>query len=299
MGHALMVEGLRKSYGTTRAVDGLDLSVHEGEIFGILGPNGSGKTTTVECSYGLRRADAGRIRLLGRDPHTDSDSLRSLVGVQLQDSALPDRMRVCEAVGLFATLARQPVDVGQALEQWGLAHKRTASYASLSGGQKQRLHIALALVTHPRLVFLDEMTTGLDPNARREVWQLIEQVRADGTTVVLVSHFMDEAQRLCDRVAIMARGRIVAQGTPAQLMREHGGRTSVSFEVSPGTALPDLAGIKGVEHVRVGDGRIDLQGRGPFLVHLGQALAEHGLDDVELMVEQPGLEEAYLRLVGG
>lgn len=298
MGHALAVEGLRKCYGKTRAVDGLDLSVDEGEIFGILGPNGSGKTTTVECSYGLRRPDAGRIRLLGRDPRTGFESLRSLVGTQLQDSALPDRIRVWEAVQLFAALARQPVDLVQVLQQWGLAHKRTASYASLSGGQKQRLHVALALVTHPRLVFLDEMTTGLDPNARREVWQLIDQVRGEGTTVVLVSHFMDEAQRLCDRVAIMARGRVVAQGTPAELVRSHGGWTSVSFSVAPGSAPPDLSGVKGVEQVRVIDGRIELQGAGPFLVNLGQALVAQGLDDVELIVDQPSLEDAYLRLVG-
>jgi ABC-2 type transport system ATP-binding protein len=298
MARALLVEGLRKYYGTTRAVDGVDLTVDEGEIFGILGPNGSGKTTTVECSYGLRRADAGRIRLLGRDPHTDSENLRSLVGVQLQDSALPDRIRVWEAIQLFAALARQRVDIKQVLRQWDLAEKRAASYASLSGGQKQRLHVALALVTHPELVFLDEMTTGLDPNARREVWQLIEQVRREGTTVVLVSHFMDEAQRLCDRVAIMAKGRVVAQGTPAQLVRTHGGWTSVSFSVAPGSALPDLGGVKGVEHVRVLDGRVEVEGSGPLLVNLGQALAAQDLSDVELIVNQPNLEDAYLTVVG-
>lgn len=297
MDRALIVEGLRKFYRATRAVDDVSLSVAEGEIFGILGPNGSGKTTTVECSYGLRAADAGRIRVLGRDPRSDSDSLRSMVGAQLQDSALPDRILVWEALRLFATLARQPVDLTQVLDQWGLTHKRTASYASLSGGQKQRLHVALALVTRPRLVFLDEMTTGLDPNARQEVWQLIEQVRRDGTTVVLVTHFMDEAQRLCDRVAIMVGGHVVAEGTPAHLVRDHGGPTHVRFDAPAGAALPDLDGIKGIQEVRVAGGRVEVAGSGPFLVGLGHRLACSDLDDVELTVTQPGLADAYLRLV--
>jgi ABC-2 type transport system ATP-binding protein len=300
MGHALEVEGLRKYYGATRAVDGLDLLVGEGEIFGILGPNGSGKTTTVECSYGLRAADSGRIRLFGLDPRSDAGRLRTLVGAQLQDSALPDRIRVWEALRLFAALARQPVDLAEVLEQWGLTHKRNASYASLSGGQKQRLHVALALVTRPRLVFLDEMTTGLDPNARREVWEVVEHVRREGTTVVLVTHFMDEAQRLCDRVAVMAGGRVVAQGTPALLVRDHGGQTRVILQAPAGAALPDFGLVKGVDEVAgVTDGRVEVRGSGPFLVGLGHALSMAGLDDVELTVSQPGLEDAYVRLVGG
>jgi ABC-2 type transport system ATP-binding protein len=297
MSHALAVEGLRKRYGATQAVDGLDLTVDEGEIFGILGPNGSGKTTTVECSYGLRTADEGRIRVFGVDPQSDPDALRTLVGAQLQDSALPDRIRVWEALRLFAALSRQSVHVASVLAEWGLDVKRGASYGSLSGGQRQRLHVALALVTKPRLVFLDEMTTGLDPNARREVWDLVEQVRRDGTTVVLVTHFMDEAQRLCDRVAVMARGRIVAQGTPASLVREHGGGTRVSFEVPADAALPDLAAIGGVESVEVDGGRVEVLGNGAFLVGLGHALTVAGLSDVELSVRQPSLDDAYVRLV--
>jgi ABC-2 type transport system ATP-binding protein len=182
--------------------------VDEGEIFGLLGPNGSGKTTTVECAYGLRRADAGQIRVFGLDPQSDPDSVGRIVGVQLQDSALPDRLRVGEALHLFSALARRPVDEASLLDQWGLAGKRMASFASLSGGQRQRLLVALALVTRPRLVFLDEMTTGLDPNARREVWEVVEQVRREDATVVLVTHFMDEAQRLCDRVAVLLDGQV-------------------------------------------------------------------------------------------
>jgi ABC-2 type transport system ATP-binding protein len=295
--HALVVEGLRKHYGATRAVDGVDLVVEEGEIFGLLGPNGSGKTTTVECTHGLRVPDAGRIRILGLDPHSDPSALRTLVGAQLQDSALPDRIRVAEALRLFAALVRQPVDVAVALEQWGLAHKRNASYASLSGGQRQRLHVALALVTRPKLVFLDEMTTGLDPNARREVWEVIEQVRREGTTVVLVTHFMDEAERLCDRLAVMAGGRIVAQGTPAQLVRDHGGQTRVRLDVPAGSVLPDLASLKGVDQVEVGDGSVAILGSGPFLPGLGHALVEGGLSTVEMDVRQPSLEDAYVGLV--
>lgn len=297
MSHAVLVEGLYKAYGATRAVDGVDLAVAEGEIFGLLGPNGSGKTTTVECAYGLRTVDAGRIRVFGVDPQSDPDGVGRLVGAQLQDSTLPDRMKVGEAVHLFSALARRSVDEASLLEQWGLAGKRRASYGSLSGGQRQRLHVALALATRPRLVFLDEMTTGLDPNARREVWGLVEQVRREGTTVVLVTHFMDEAQRLCDRVAVLVGGRVAASGTPGQLMNAYGGGTRVRFGVPPTARLPALDRVTGVLAVSCHDGRVEVRGTGPFLVGLCHALAGAGLDDVELAVDQPSLEDAYVRLV--
>jgi ABC-2 type transport system ATP-binding protein len=296
MGLALAVDQLRKTYGETVAVDGVSLTVQEGEIFGILGPNGSGKTTTVECAYGLRKADSGRIRVFDVDPQSDPDAVGRLVGAQLQDSALPDRMRVWEAIHLFSALARRHVDETRLLDEWGLGAKRAASFASLSGGQRQRLLVALALVTRPRLVFLDEMTTGLDPNARREVWELVQQVRREGTTVVLVTHFMDEAQRLCDRVAVLLGGRVVALGTPAQLVTDHGGGTRVRFTASE-AVLPDLRGIKGVNDVSMRDGQVEVRGSGPFLVGLGHALASNGLDSVELVVAQPSLEDAYVRLV--
>jgi len=296
VGLALVIDDLRKSYGDAPAVDGISLSVQEGEIFGILGPNGSGKTTTVECAYGLRRADSGRIRVFDVDPQSDPDALGRLVGAQLQDSALPDRMRVGEAIHLFAALARRPVDEARLLDEWGLAAKRTASYGSLSGGQRQRLLVALALVGRPRLVFLDEMTTGLDPSARREVWELVRRVRHDGATVVLVTHFMDEAQRLCDRVAVLRGGRMVAQGTPAELVADHGGGTRVRFTASA-DALPDLTSVTGVSEVIARDGHVEVRGAGPFLVGLGHALTMSGLDGVELAVEGPSLEDAYVRLV--
>jgi ABC-2 type transport system ATP-binding protein len=294
---AVLVDGLHKAYGATRAVAGVDLAVEQGEIFGILGPNGSGKTTTVECTYGLRKADAGRIRVFDLDPQSDPDGVGRLVGAQLQESALPDRIKVGEAVHLFSALARTSVDEARLLREWGLSGKAGTSYGSLSGGQRQRLHVALALVTRPRLVVLDEMTTGLDPNARREVWELVERVRREGTTVVLVTHFMDEAQRLCDRVAVLVGGRVAAQGAPSELVKAYGGGTRVRFAVAPSTRLPDLDRVPGVLGVSSNNGRVEVLGSGPFLVGLGHALASSGLGDVELAVIQPSLEDAYVRLV--
>ncbi|WP_133878785.1 ABC transporter ATP-binding protein [Paractinoplanes brasiliensis] len=295
---ALRIENLRKSYGSAPAVDGVDLTVEQGQIVGVLGPNGSGKTTTVECAYGLRRPDSGRIRVFGLNPLSEPGRVARLVGTQLQDSALPDRIRVGEALHLFAALARSPVDERQELERWGLAARRRASFGSLSGGQRQRLLVALALVGRPRLVFLDEMTTGLDPNARREVWDLVEQVRRGGTTVVLVTHFMDEAFRLCDRVAVLKDGHKVADGTPGELIDRYGGGTTVRFSVPPQAEVPRLAELPGVLTAERVDGRIEIRGRGPFLVSLGHTLAVAHLDDVELDVRRPSLEDAYVQLVG-
>jgi ABC-2 type transport system ATP-binding protein len=294
---ALRVTGLHKTYGAVRAVDGVDLAVAEGEIFGVLGPNGSGKTTTVECAYGLRKADAGQIRVFDVDPQADPDAVGRVVGVQLQDSALPDRMRVAEAVHLFAALARRRIDEANVLEKWGLAGKRSASFGSLSGGQRQRLLVALALVTRPRLVFLDEMTTGLDPNARREVWELVEEVRHEGTTVVLVTHFMDEAERLCDRIAVLKAGRVVAEGTPGQLASKYGGGTRVRLTLPPAADLPNFTRIPGVLDVVRADGTVEVRGTGPFLFGLGHALTTCGLGAVEPEIRVPNLEDAYMRLV--
>jgi len=203
-GLAIRVRGLCKRYGTTVAVDDVSFDVREGEIFGLLGPNGSGKTTTVECLQGLRRADRGDIDVLGVDPRHDSLRARRLVGSQLQDSALPDRLRVWEALRLFSVLSPEGPPWQTLLDQWGLASRRDTAFGDLSGGQRQRLFVALTLVNDPRIVILDEMTTGLDPAARRVAWDLVEAVRDRGTTVVLVTHFMDEATRLCDRVAVMS-----------------------------------------------------------------------------------------------
>jgi ABC-2 type transport system ATP-binding protein len=211
------IDQLRKTYGDVVAVDGISLQVHAGEVFGIVGPNGAGKTTTVECAAGLRRPDSGRVRVFGLDPATGQDELRQRVGVQLQQAVLPDRMKVREAMAVFAAAYRRRRDPAALLAEWGLAEQRGASFKSLSGGQRQRLFIALALLGDPDLVVLDELTTGLDPAARRDTWALVRRLRADGVTVLLVTHAMDEAESLCDRLAVISRGRVVAEGTPEQV----------------------------------------------------------------------------------
>ena len=219
------VTDLRKRYGTRVAVDGVSFTVERGEIFGILGTNGAGKTTTVECLQGLRRADGGTVSVLGLDPETDRAALTRRVGVQLQESRLPAKLRVREALELFASFYAEPADIDVLLDQLDLRDHAHSSFGKLSGGQKQRVSIALALVGQPELAILDELTTGLDPHARRETWRLVEGVRATGVTVLLVTHFMDEAERLCDRVAIFDAGRVVATGTPAELRAAAGAST--------------------------------------------------------------------------
>jgi len=219
------VTDLRKSYGSRVAVDGVSFTVERGEIFGILGTNGAGKTTTVECLQGLRQADSGEISVLGLDPAADRAALTRRVGVQLQESRLPAKLRVREALELFASFYPDPADVDVLLDQVDLRDHARVYFGKLSGGQKQRVSIALALVGNPELAILDELTTGLDPHARRETWRLVEGVRATGVTVLLVTHFMDEAERLCDRVAVFDAGRVVATGTPAELRAAAGAST--------------------------------------------------------------------------
>jgi ABC-2 type transport system ATP-binding protein len=221
---ALEVTGLRKTYGKKTAVDGLSLRVAEGEVFGILGPNGAGKTTTVECAEGLRRPDGGSIRVFGIDPYRDRAAARRLIGAQLQESQLPDKITVAEAVGLYASFYPEPADTEGLIRRLGLTEKRNARYRKLSGGQKQRVSIALALVGRPRLVVFDELTTGLDPAARRESWRLVTELRDDGVTVLLVTHYADEAERLCDRVALIQAGRLTACGRPQELIARSGVR---------------------------------------------------------------------------
>ena len=217
----VQVSHIRKTYGHSVAVDEVSFEVNEGEIFGLIGPNGAGKTTTLECVEGLRAPDRGTISVLGLDPRKDVYALQDRIGVQLQEAQLQKRIKVREAVGLWATLYRNPVDGDKLLEQLGLSDKRNAWFMTLSGGQKQRLFIALALINDPELVFLDELTTGLDPQARRAIWELVRGIRARGKTVFLTTHLMEEAERLCDRVAIIDHGRIIDIGTPDALIRRH------------------------------------------------------------------------------
>lgn len=298
----VVVRGLRKAYGAVRAVRDVSFEVAGGEILGILGPNGSGKTTTVECLQGLRHADGGDLSVLGLDPRTHVAELRRRIGSQLQDSALPDKLRVVEAVRLFASVGRDPVDIDALLTDWGLAAKRTAPFGSLSGGQRQRLFIALALVNRPRLVFLDEMTTGLDPEARREAWCLVERLRGLGTTVVLVTHFLDEAERLCDRLVVIKDGTVAATGTPAEMVARYGGGVTATCTLpADGQGLDDatLAGLPGVAEVGRRGRAVQLRGDAAALLHLGHHLVARGVVPTDLRIHQPTLEDAYFALVGG
>jgi ABC-2 type transport system ATP-binding protein len=296
MAMVIEVQGLTKRYGAHLAVDDVGFTVTEGETFGILGVNGAGKTTTVECLQGLRRPDRGQMRVLGLDPRTAGSQLRALVGSQLQASALPDRLRVEEAVLLFGDGDRRSAD--RLLDTWNLAALRRSSFASLSGGQRQRLFIALALLNRPRVVFFDELTQGLDPLARGEVWDAIREVRDRGTTVVLVTHFMDEAEALCDRVAVMRAGRVVDAGTPADLIARHARATTVTFtppvSFDPAT-LPALPGVDRVE--RHGE-RIRVVGSNQLIAPVcASVLGDDHLGPPDLRVHHPDLEDALIALV--
>jgi ABC-2 type transport system ATP-binding protein len=291
------VSGLTKSYGDVNAVKGISFSVSQGEIFGLLGPNGAGKTTVVECLQGLRRADAGEIRVLGFDPQKEKASLRRCIGSQLQESALPERIRVWEALDLFSSFAPAGLDWRHLMEQWGLSPKRHSSFAALSGGQRQRLFVALALVNKPRLVFLDEMTTGLDPAARRTAWELIRQIRDQGATVVLVTHFMEEAQQLCDRLAVIDQGRVKALDSPQGLINAYARMIRVIFSCR----ADDLSWLESVPQVkkisRQGP-RVEVEGDGPLLALVAAALVNHGIVPDDLRLEQPTLEDVFLAITG-
>jgi ABC-2 type transport system ATP-binding protein len=294
----ITVEGLHKSYGSRVALRGLTFDVGHGEIFGILGPNGAGKTTLVECLQGLRRYDEGVVRVLGMDPAREADALRRRIGSQLQESALPDRIRVWEALDLFASLVPGGHDWREVMQEWGLEAKRDATFASLSGGQRQRLFVALALVNDPDLVFLDEMTTGLDPGSRRTAWRLIHGIRDRGTTVVLVTHFMDEAAELCDRIAIVDRAEIVALDTPDGLVGRHGGSVAVSFS----TTLADvgwLGGLPEVTDVTRDGAAVTVRGGPTVPVRVAAALAGRGEIPGDLCVVRPTLEDVFLTLTRG
>jgi ABC-2 type transport system ATP-binding protein len=244
----IQVEGLRKRYREVTAVDGIGFEVAEREVFGIVGPNGAGKTTTVEIVEGLRRPDGGRVRVLGLDPGRDGPRLRQRIGAQLQKAALPDRLKVWEALDLYASFYDRAVPWPELLDQWGLTDRRGAAVGTLSGGERQRLLIALALVGRPQVVFLDELTTGLDPQARRDTWELVRAMRDAGATVVLVTHLMEEAERLCDRVAVIDRGRLVALDTPRALVARAGtANLDDAFLRLTGRGVRGVRGIRGAQ----------------------------------------------------
>ncbi|ALV52289.1 ABC transporter ATP-binding protein [Streptomyces lusitanus] len=290
------VTDLRKAYGGRTAVDGVSFSVDEGEIFGILGPNGAGKTTTVECVEGLRVPDSGRVRVAGLDPVADHDEVTRVLGAQLQESELQPKLTVREALELYASFHRRPADWRPLAERLGLTEKLTTRFAKLSGGQKQRLFIALALIGNPRIVVLDELTTGLDPRARRDTWQLIEDVRAGGVTVLLVTHFMEEAQRLCDRIAVIDQGRVAALDTPAGLVRRSAGATVISFTPSAPLDDADLNALPGLASVARKDGRITLSGTDDTVNAVLTLLARSRVTAHQLRVTDATLDDAFLDL---
>ncbi|MBN1937716.1 MAG: ABC transporter ATP-binding protein, partial [Anaerolineae bacterium] len=261
MDNIVQVKGLRKTYGTTVAAKDVSFEVRAGEIFGMVGPNGAGKTTTIECLEGLRRPDQGTIRVLGVDPQRESHILRERTGIQLQQSNLPDRMKVWEALDLYASFYPKVADWKELLAQLGLEEKRNAPFAKLSGGQKQRLFIALALLPDPQLVFLDELTTGLDPQARHAIWDLVRDVRARGKTVFLTTHFMEEAERLCDRVAVLDHGRIVALDTPAALIHGLEAEERVIFILDGGLSPALEKALTGVGRLEVRGTQVTIHGK--------------------------------------
>lgn len=305
MEHVVDVERLQKKYGGVAVITDVTFSVRRGEIFGILGPNGAGKTTTVECLQGLRSRDGGKLAVLGLDPNRDAGRLRRRTGSQLQSSALPDRLRVGEAIELFArrfpadrrTTVDSPIDVASILDTWSLAPLRRRAYGALSGGQKQRLFLALALLGGPELVFLDELTTGLDPVARRATWELVRQVRDRGATVVMVTHFMEEAQELCDRVAIVDSGRVVALDTPEGLARRAGGAVRMTFTAGAND-VRFLSRLHGVDSVTVDGGRATVEGACHTPVTVAAALAAHGVVPDDYRTCHPTLEDVYVALTG-
>lgn len=296
---AIMVEDLRKRYGEVQAVDGVSFQVEQGEIFGMVGPNGAGKTTTIECIEGLRRPDGGLIRVLGLDPRSESEGLRLRTGVQLQESSVPDRLKVIEALKLFASFYPSSESPDELLALLGLEEKRRAPCRKLSGGQKQRLFIALALINRPELVFLDELTSGLDPQSRRHMWDLVRAIREQGRTVFLTTHYMEEAERLCDRVAVMDHGQIVALDSPAALIRSLGVDRRLSFVLEGDCPDLQLEELPMVDRIEGTGERLLVYGRGDRLVGTVVMAAEAaGATLRDLRTEEPNLEDVFLRLTG-
>jgi ABC-2 type transport system ATP-binding protein len=291
------VRALRKSYGRRVVVDDLDLDVRAGEVVGLIGANGAGKTTTVECVQGLRRPDSGTLRVLGVDPIREPERVRTLVGSQLQDSALPDRLRVGEALELFSTRRARGAD--DLLARFGLVERRRTAFAALSGGERQRLFLVLALLNQPRLVILDELTQGLDPAARREVWTAVGQLSRDGTTVLLVTHELDEAEALCGRVVALRAGRVLDQGSPAELVARHAGWATIRFTSTDPTLPAALRRLPGVVTVSVTGADVRIAGDRAAIAHVGAELVNRGAIPADLAVDVPDLEAALLRLLDG
>jgi ABC-2 type transport system ATP-binding protein len=296
----VQVSNFRKTYGKFVAVDDVSFDVYDGEIFGLIGPNGAGKTTTMECVEGLRIPDGGRISVLGLDPFRDIHMLQQRMGVQLQEAQLQKRIKVNEAVHLWANLYGKKISDGEKLlDQLGLAEKRNSWFMTLSGGQKQRLFIVLALINDPEVVFLDELTTGLDPQSRRAIWELVRGIRERGKTVFLTTHLMEEAEKLCDRVAIIEHGRIVDMDTPEGLIRRHCPERAVVLSTDDPTAEARFAAIPSVDDVKLKDGKLTIRGSEENLVtEVIRCISENEMHIMDFRTVLPSLEDVFLRVTG-
>ncbi len=293
------VNHLVKQYPGVRAVDGISFSIKQGEIFGMLGPNGAGKTTTIECIEGLRRPDEGSIRVLGMDPRRDGYPVRERIGIQFQSAALPDRIKVWEALDLFASFYKKSVDWRPLLLKMELGENQMSFVSKLSGGQKQRVYIALALINNPEIIFLDELTTGLDPQSRRAMWDLVREIQSQGKTVFLTTHFMEEAERLCDRVAIVDHGKIVALDSPQNLIDALGDENRVVFEIDQPIDQRVVSILPGVRRVEKIGERVVVYGRKEGLVSgVANALERACVPFNNIRAEQPTLEDVFLKLTG-
>ncbi|WP_432534739.1 ABC transporter ATP-binding protein [Kineococcus arenarius] len=293
------VQGLRKTYGATTAVDDVSFTVAEGEVFGILGPNGAGKTTAVECVEGLRVPDAGRIRVAGFDPVREHDEVAKVLGVQLQESELQAKLTVREALEMYSAFYADPADWRPLVERLGIAEQLGQRFGELSGGQEQRLFIALSLLGNPRVAVFDELTAALDPRARRETWQLIRDVNTSGVTVLLVTHSMEEAQHLCDRVAVFDRGGIAALGTPDALIRGSDNPVVISFQPSqplPEAVLESLPGVVSIEHEGA---KVVIEGDDDTVGAVTSVIAREGITVHELRIVDATLDDAFLRITAG
>lgn len=293
--HVLEVHGLTKRYRTQEVLRGVSFGVRRGELYGLLGTNGAGKTTTVEILQGLRPSSGGEVRVLGLDPRTDGDELRRRVGSQLQDAALPDRLKVGEALRLMARLHPSPRPLDELVAEWRLEHLMRRPFGALSGGERQRLFVALALVGQPELVFLDELTQNLDPMSRRHTWDVVRQIRDRGTTVVLVTHDVEEAEQLCDRVAVLHGGRVAAEGTPVGIVEALGGRASVRFTDAE-LDVRTLRDVPGAKEVRRHGPEVEVIGSGPLLAQVGARMVSMGRPPIDLHVRRPTLVDRFVEL---
>src|SRR5882762_4694351 len=300
MNPVIQVSGVRKSYGRTVAVDEVSFEVNEGEIFGLIGPNGAGKNTTMECIEGLRTQDRGKIAVLGLDPFRDVYQLQERIGVQLQQAQLQKRIKVWEAVDLWASLYQKKKAAGEhLLALLGLADKRDAWFVNLAGGQQQRLFIALALINDPEVVFLDELTTGLDPQSRRAIWELVRGIRERGKTVFMTTHLMEEAERLCDRVAIIEHGKIIDMGSPQRLVDRHCPERTVVLSTDDASAEERFRAIAGVRGVDRAGSRYTIRGKGDDLITaVIQCLSENRIRVTDFKTILPNLEDVFLKLTG-